>query len=141
MGSRSVGVRAVFDTNVVISALVFRTGRLSWLRSAWREGEFVPVVNDETVKELLRVLGYPKFHLERDDIAELLGDYLPYAEVWSVPVSPSGVALRDSDDVKFLDLAIAADVELLVSGDKHLQGVSGDWRLSVVTPEALTQSR
>lgn len=137
MGSRPVAIRAVFDTDVVVSALVFRAGRLSWLRFAWREGEYIPVVNDETVKELLRVLGYPKFRLARADIDELLGDYLPYADVWSGSVSPSGVELPDSDGVKFIDLAIAAELELLVSGDKHLRGAGEHAKLGVVTPDAL----
>lgn len=141
MGSRPVTVRAVFDTNVVISALVFRAGRLSWLRSAWRAGQLIPVVNDETVKELLRVLGYPKFALTRDDIDELLADYLPYAEVWPGKTLPSGVDLPDPEDLKSIDLALAAKVELLVSGDKHLLDLGDDVSLRVVTPDALRKSR
>jgi hypothetical protein len=55
-------LRAVFDTNVVVSALVFG-GRLRWLRAAWAAQAVTPVVCRETVTELLRVLAYPKFHL------------------------------------------------------------------------------
>ena len=28
--------RVVFDTNVLVSALLFPAGRLSWLREAWQ---------------------------------------------------------------------------------------------------------
>ena len=51
-------MRAVFDTNVVISALVFGR-RLVWLRHAWAAGSVIPIVCRETVAELLRVLTYP----------------------------------------------------------------------------------
>jgi hypothetical protein len=38
---------AVFDTNVVVSALVFG-GRLRWLRQAWVSGAVMPIVCRET---------------------------------------------------------------------------------------------
>ena len=72
-------MRAVFDTNVVISALVFG-GRLHWLRHAWAFGIVVPVVCRETTEELLRVLAYPKFQLDRREREALLADFLPFAE-------------------------------------------------------------
>ena len=77
-------MRAVFDTNIVISALVF--GRsLFWLRRAWASGTVVPVVCRETVAELLRVLAYPKFRLDAAERETLLADYLPFAEIVSLP--------------------------------------------------------
>ena len=45
----------VFDTNVVISALIFGR-RLAWLRGAWSSGRIQPVVCRETVQELFRFL-------------------------------------------------------------------------------------
>lgn len=137
MGPEQVALRAVFDTNVVVSALVFRAGRSSWLRLAWTSGAATPVISDLTVKELLRALAYPKFALERDEIDELLSDYLPYCEVWTVDVPTSGVQLPDADDAMFLDLAIAAKVGLLVSGDKHLTDLGDDSPVKIVKPDEL----
>ena len=65
-------LRVVFDTNVAVSALVFRAGRLAWLREAWAAGTVVPVVCKETLAELVRVLGYPKLRLEADETKSLL---------------------------------------------------------------------
>lgn len=141
MGSQPVATRAVFDTNVVISALVFRAGRLSWLLPAWRTGELIPVVSRATVGELLKVLGYPKFQLARDEIDELLADYLPFAEAWPGPVMSSGIPLADPDDAMFVDLALTAKVQLLVSGDGHLGSMGKVANLRVVTPEELRKSR
>jgi len=59
-------VRAVFDTNVVVSALVFG-GCLAWLRDAWASGTVVPIVCREIVSEFLRVLTYPMFRLTDSD--------------------------------------------------------------------------
>ena len=56
-------MRAVLDSNVVLSALVFGR-RLFWLRRAWASGAVTPIACRETVTELLRVLAYPKFRLD-----------------------------------------------------------------------------
>ena len=73
-------LRVVLDTNVLVSALLFSTGRLAWLREAWQQGAVVPLLGRETAEELLRVLRYPKFRLSRQEREELLADLLPYCE-------------------------------------------------------------
>lgn len=113
--------RIVFDTNVVVSALVFG-GRLAWLVSAWAAGTIVPLVCRETVTELLRVLAYPKFKLTEAERTDLLQDYLPFAEVVVLPDPRPAVpvACRDRDDGVFIELALAAGADALVSGDADL---------------------
>lgn len=114
-------MRVVFDTNVVVSALVFGR-RLAWLRQAWASRQVVPLLCRPTADELLRVLTYPKFHLSSAERQLLLADYLPYAEVITLPDPPPSlpVACRDRNDVLFLQLALAARADALVSGDADL---------------------
>ena len=113
-------MRAVFDTNVVVSSLIFGQ-RLAWLRLAWTSGSAVPVVCRETTDELLRVLSYPKFRLSTAECRILLEDFLPYAEVAPTPDTTAElpVSLRGRDDAVFLRLALNAGVPL-VSGDADL---------------------
>lgn len=119
-----MSVRVVLDTNVTVSALTFQAGRLVWLRHAWMTGAFRPLVSRATTAELLRVLAYPKFRLETDDIAALLGDVLPFAETVDVGRAGTWPGLTDPDDAKFLDLAAAGKAAFMVTGDRHLQTVS-----------------
>lgn len=132
-------MRAVFDTNVVISALVF-SRRLSWLRRAWATGAVIPVVCRETAAELLRVLSYPKFRLDAMERESLLADYLPFTEIavlpHPLPVLPE--ACRDRDDAVFLHLAIASRAELLVSGDSDHAVLANAY--PVASPESLRRS-
>lgn len=102
-------MRAIFDTNVGVSALIFGC-RLLWLRHAWADGTVTPIVCRETVAEFLRVLGYPKFRLNTAERETLLGDYLPFAEVVQLPNPKPDlpVGCRDRDDVIFLHPAIAS---------------------------------
>jgi putative PIN family toxin of toxin-antitoxin system len=113
-------IRVVLDTNVLVSALLFENGRLAWLRQRWQAGAFRPVLAEATARELLRVLTYPRFHLTPADIELVLGELLPWSETWVDPIPSCGVDVRDPHDQVFLDLAVAAGVEVLVSGDADL---------------------
>jgi putative PIN family toxin of toxin-antitoxin system len=117
----SAPCRVVLDTNVVLSALVFRGGVAGALRPAWQSGVFVPLVSKVTAQELVRVLAYPKFRLTSSDQAELLADYLPYAQTVRVSEPPPKVPdCRDPLDLPFLHLAVAGRAQVLVSGDRDL---------------------
>jgi predicted nucleic acid-binding protein len=72
----SAAVRVVLDTNVVLSALVFRGGAAGQVRQAWQRGLVLPLASTATVQELVRVLAYPKFGLSQAEQDELLADYL-----------------------------------------------------------------
>ena len=107
--------RVVLDTNCLISALLFSNGEVSWLRDAWQSERFTPLANRDTVKELIRVLAYPKFKLNKDEQVILLADFLPYAEIVQIAEISSGLpTLRDPDDVMFITLAVTAKAEALV---------------------------
>jgi putative PIN family toxin of toxin-antitoxin system len=120
-----VPLRAVFDTNVVISALIFGR-RLAWLRNGWASGTLVPIVCRQTADELLRVLAYPKFRLSPADRMALLEDYLPYAEIIALADPPPDLPSveRDPNDAVFLALATVAQVPL-ITGDSDLSDMLG----------------
>jgi len=113
-------VRVVFDTNTVVSALLFKHGQLSWLRDHWRGDDVIALVSRPTVDELIRVLTYPKFDLDKEEIEALLADYLPFTEaIVASPRSPSPKC-TDIDDQMFVDLAIQGRADVLVTGDRAL---------------------
>ena len=117
----SVAVRVVLDTNVVLSALVFRGGAAGQVRLAWQRGLLLPLASAATVQELVRVLAYPKFRLSPAEQDELLADYLPYAETVRIPQPlPSVPDCRDVLDLPFMHLAVAGKAQVLVSGDRDL---------------------
>ncbi|HYE37226.1 putative toxin-antitoxin system toxin component, PIN family [Methylocaldum sp.] len=131
-------LRVVLDTNIVLSALVFREGRLAWVRHAWQAGTIVPVVCRETAAELLRVLAYPKFRLTVEEKEELLADFLPWAETAKLPTDLQGVpTCRDPDDRVFLCLAQAASADFLVTGDADLLALRADFQPPILTADEL----
>ncbi len=136
MGARNrVNRRVVFDTTTVVSALLFRSGRLAWLRPHWRERGCVPLISRATAAELTRVLRYPKFRLATNDCRELLAEYLPYCEVIE-PAERCASICRDVNDQPFLDLAQSGRADLLISGDKDLLTLAGQTTFLIEAPES-----
>ena len=121
----SAAVRVVLDTNVVLSALLFRGGAAAQVRQAWQRERLLPLASTATVQELVRVLAYPKFHLSLAEQHELLADYLPYVETVRIPQPPPKVpACRDVLDSPFMHLAVTGQAQVLVSGDRDLLSIA-----------------
>ena len=117
--------RVVLDTNLVLSALVFRGGVTALLREGWRSQRFTPLASRETTSELIRVLGYPKFALTRGEQEDLLSDYLPFCTTVKITAPPPPPpTCRDPFDIPFLELAIAGAADFLVTGDLDLLSLS-----------------
>ncbi len=118
--------RIVFDTNIIISALLFKKGSLSFLREQWASQQLIPLVSKQTAQELLRVLEYPKFKLSKSAQNELLAEYLPYAKIVDVNCDVSDLEIcRDIHDQKFLELAHCGKADFLVTGDNDLLVLNG----------------
>ena len=126
--------RIVFDTTIVVSALLFASGRVAWLRQHWRDAGCVPLVSRPTAAELTRVLAYPKFRLSADDRTELLAEYLPYCKIIE-PSRRCKTICRDPNDQPFLDLAQSGKADL-VTGDQNLLTLAGQTTFLIETPEA-----
>lgn len=129
--------RVVLDTNAVLSALLFTSGRLAWLRRAWQHGQLRPLTCKETVSELLRVLAYPKFRLTTQDQQDLLADFLPHTEAVLLPRCwPELPNCRDQKDQVFLVLAHVGKAEALITGDTDLLALRNDFSAGwIVTPD------
>jgi putative PIN family toxin of toxin-antitoxin system len=127
--------RVVFDTNVVLSALLFTHGRLSWLVNHWRDGNCVPLVSNATVAELAKILAYSRFGLSAEEQLEALGGYIPFCEPIEV-LGSCPVSCRDAKDQPFLDLAHSGKADLLVSGDDDLLALAGQTSFVIESPES-----
>ena len=113
-------MRVVFDTNTVVSALLFEHGQLSWLRDHWRSRDVTALVSKPTVDELIRVLAYPKFDLNKTEIEALLADYVTFKIVITVPPQLQSTKCSDIYDQMFIDLAIQGQAGILITGDRVL---------------------
>ena len=132
---------AVLDTNVLISAALAHN-KYSIPYSVFRgvvERRFVPLVDDNIVREYWEVFSRSKFSFMQETINDIVGNTIKFAI--NQPVPPSGIELPDCDDVIFYDVARAHQDKgaYLVTGNlKHFPNcgfaVSPRDFMNIITP-------
>ena len=133
--------RVVLDTNVLVSALLFPSGTVAWLRTAWQARAVVPLASRETTAELIRVLSYPKFQLTDEEREDMLADYLPWCETVRLSEPPGVPVCRDPFDRPFLELALGGHADALVTGDGDLLTLAPVFSVPILTPDELRGRR
>ena len=115
--------RLVLDTNVALDLFVFRDAGCARLWSALQAGTVRAVVDEVCRAEWLAVLGYPALALPEGVQREAGAAF----DQWIQRLPESSLSPRselrlprcaDPDDQKFLELALAAGAQWLLSKDK-----------------------
>ena len=127
-------MRAVLDTNVLISSVI-STGVPHDIVVAGFDGEYQIIVSVPTLREFREtLLKYPeRFHMDPDEVQQEVETIRYFADFVDPEVDISAVA-DDSDDDKFLEAAVAGNVEYLVSGDQHLLDLDSYRGVDIVEP-------
>jgi putative PIN family toxin of toxin-antitoxin system len=110
-------MKIVLDTNVLVAGLLSPFGPCGEIVRMVSSGELALGVDARILTEYEEVLGRPKFKFEKEKVATLLD----YVEVHGLTVAsaPLPRSLPDVDDEPFLEVAIAARVACLVTGNKN----------------------
>lgn len=138
-------MRAVLDTNVLISSVI-ATGVPHDVVVAGFRSDYQIVVSVETLTEFRRtLLKYPdRFGLSESEVQTEVETVRYFAEFVEPEVGLTAVE-EDPDDDKFLEAAVAGDVDFLVSGDGHLLDLDTFRGIDIVEPrtfyEHLERSR
>ncbi|TQQ81597.1 putative toxin-antitoxin system toxin component, PIN family [Halonotius roseus] len=125
-------LRVVFDTNVLVSAIGFGGKPWDCLVLAF-VGDVEMVTAEAAIAEFERVLGYdrlPFTEAEREQYPALIR-----AEATVVdPDASIQVIDDDPDDDLFLEIALEAEVDYIVSGDPHLTDLGAFRDIDIVSP-------
>jgi len=127
-------MRAVLDTNVLISGVI-STGVPHEILVRGFEGEFQIVVSVETLAEFREtLLKYPeRFQLDEPAIQQEVETIRYFAE-FVEPDKDITAVEDDPDDDKFLEAALAGNVDYVVSGDQHLLSLDSFREIPIVEP-------
>ncbi len=129
--------RLVIDTNVLVSALIFKDSRHLPLRESWQQKRITPLVSINTYRELKHVLGYPMFKLEDHQIADavaLIGPYIEWVTI-NAELAATLPKCSDRDDQKFLQVALCGKADALLSYDRALLKMKRQLPFPVLKPE------
>lgn len=127
-------LKVVLDTNVLVSAILKPGSLPELVLSLVLSGKIVLCLSEPIAAEYEEVLKRPKFRkLDRRKVNELLSRIRAEAR-WVAPRIPLHVSLTDPEDNKFLECAVEAEADLLVTGNiKHFP--SGKFRgTAIVNP-------
>lgn len=131
-------MRAVIDTGVLVSALIQRQGTTGAVLRALRDGRFTVIYTAPILEEVIDVLGrpqiYKKYHIEPEDIRALIDLVRLRGEL--VVINRRVKICRDPEDDKFLDAALAGEVDFVVSGDFDLIELSPFEGIPILRPAA-----
>ena len=135
-------VRAVLDTNVLISGLVSEHGPPRQILDAWLADCYVLVTSLYLIEELIHVLSYPRIveriRLDDAELAAILEALLSKAEVVPGQLCLPGVT-RDPKDDAVVACAKEGEADVIVSGDQDLL-VLGEYEgIRVVTPRRFVE--
>ena len=137
-------LKAVLDTNVIVSGLIAHGGSPYQVLQAWRQGVFLLLTSPALLCELLDVLGRP-FFWDRRGITD--GDIARTRHLFetdAISVQPQvrlSVIEADPDDDRVLECALAGEVDFIVSGDKHLLSLERYKRIPIVTVSSFLDAR
>lgn len=129
----------VFDTNVIVSSLLFENSIPSKaFQYALKHGEVL--LSLELLEELSDVLGREKFNrfVTSEERDEFLETFIERAIL--IEVVEKVQECRDSKDDKVLELALNGAAEYIVSGDKDLLVLNPFRDVKIVTPEELLRT-
>ena len=129
-------MRAVLDTNVLISGLLWRGAPHECLLSA--EAGLYELVLAESIFEELRDKLIHKFGNSSEEADEILIGLRRCATLVT-PTGQSGWVSADPDDDKFIESALIGHADVIVSGDHHLLDLSAVEGVPILTPRQFLQ--
>lgn len=112
-------IRAVIDTNVLVSALIAPEGNEALIVLAVKQGWVKPYFSAEVLEEYAGVLARGKFRFPAVEIEGLMALVRSRGEQVFPAAPVHGVGSPDPGDEKFLACAQAAGVEFIVTGNKR----------------------
>ena len=123
-------MKVFLDTNVLASAAATRGLCADVLRLVFASHQLL--ISEQVLKELKSVLRF-KFNVSQDLIDDFIW-LLQQDTVLTEPTHVPSIELQDKDDLSILAAAIAAEAEVLVTGDKELLGLGHIEEVEILSP-------
>ena len=138
-------MRAVVDTNILVRAVIKPHGTVGPVLLRLRHGEYTLLYAQSLLEELIDVLNRPrirdKYQLTDQDIQTVVRLILLRGEAVTPPEKEKEriTACRDPKDDKFLEVAVAGNADVIVSGDQDLLTLHPFAGIPILPPAAFLQ--
>lgn len=129
-------IRAIIDTNILISYLISHRGTIAEIIDHhWRGKNFTLLVFPELIAESAEVVGRPKLAtlIDTEDADALLAALHSLGEM-QTPLAEIPVFTPDPDDDVFIAYALAGKANFVVSGDDDLLDLEQVNHVRIISP-------
>lgn len=135
-------LKIVLDANVFVSALLNPHGKPSQILNHVFENRIRLFASPHILRELERVLSYPKLvnrhRLDREELKGFISDLLSIVSLVEEKKIIE-VIKEDPSDNHYLACAFDAEVDFIVSGDVHLLNLGEYEGIKIITPAQLLE--
>ncbi|MHC8509945.1 MAG: putative toxin-antitoxin system toxin component, PIN family [Rhodospirillales bacterium] len=125
--------RVVIDANLHFSSFIGRGSPVHALHRAWLEHLVRPLVSPDILADTEIALRKKKLNLPEAEITRFWTKYEARYEILTPPAGLPVPQCRDPRDQCYLDLAYMAKADALISGDKDLRSMAGDFSVPILT--------
>jgi putative PIN family toxin of toxin-antitoxin system len=127
-------MRVVFDTNVLVSALLFENSTPAQaFFAALKSGEVL--LSAPLAEEISRIIYHPKFdrYLTDEQRADFITALVEATAL--VEIKDTITVCRDPKDNMILELAVSGKAEVIVTGDSDLLVLNPFEQISILSPK------
>jgi putative PIN family toxin of toxin-antitoxin system len=131
-------MKIVLDANIFISSF-FWGGNPRLVLERVITGKDELYATKEILDEIESVMGRPKFHVNKEEVDYFINSI---EEITNriVPKRQINNASRDKADNKYIECAIAANVDYIISGDMHLLELKEYKNVKIVTAKCYLEN-
>lgn len=128
-------VRVVIDTNIIISAALSEEGNPAQIFEHMLLEQIENFITDEIIEEVINVFKRPKISklINENDVEFMIDNYKQSSKKVH-PKDKLEVVKEDPDDNKFIECAVEAGAEYIISGDPHLLNLKTYKNIKIVSP-------
>ena len=123
-------MRAVYDTNIFVSAFAIPGGRAGAAILKAIEGDVHLVISRDIIREVIEVMAR-KFDRNPEELARMAVYLSELAEI--VTPRPRLKVLRDEPDNRILECAVAGKADVVVTGDQAMLRLGSYRRIRILS--------
>lgn len=125
-------MRVVIDTDVFVSS--FFGGKPKQVVDLWRKGRVELCLSREILEEYIEVTA--RFGLKyEEEILELMNLFTRgFNTVWTFNPACLTVDMKDPDDLKFLECAVACKSPYIITGDAYFRNIAQYGNIKILLP-------
>lgn len=125
-------IKAVLDTNVILSALFWRDAPYLILKKAIK-GDFLFLTSPDILKEVKEKLIF-KFKVPQEKVREYLEALIVNSKI-VIPQKRLKIVKADPNDNKIIECAFEGKADFIISGDTHLKSLRHYKNIKIISPK------